>query len=240
MNIKLLHVPHDTKGIFRERVNRFLSKVELRGSDLLVDVHVRDPGRLEEILFPGNEVLLEKAKSNDRKTNWTLLAGKVNSNLVFVNSGYHRRIAEKLLDDAEINLFGEIVDYEAEKRLGESRIDFLLDKEDERKWVEVKGCTLAEDGRALFPDAPTKRGKRHVEELIKAMEENRASSALMFLVFRPDSKCFAPHEDKDSDFTKTFELAVRKGVDVEAVKLDYDGTDIRFVEEIPVCEAYRS
>ncbi|MFP4141966.1 MAG: DNA/RNA nuclease SfsA [Thermoplasmata archaeon] len=238
MSAELLHVPYDAEGIFDERVNRFLGRVELKDSGRAVDVHIRDPGRLEEILFSGNEVLLEKAESENRKTNWTLLAGKVKGNWVFVNSGYHRELSERMLGDPEKSPFGEIDRYQAERKLGESRIDFLLQKEDEKIWVEVKGCTLAEDWRALFPDAPTERGKRHVEELIGVMDEDRVSSALMFLVFRPDSRCFAPHKDKDPDFTETFELAVDKGVDVKAIKLDYDGTYIRLVEEIPLCEGY--
>ncbi|MFW5953276.1 MAG: DNA/RNA nuclease SfsA, partial [Candidatus Natronoplasma sp.] len=142
----LIHIPHDARGVFKTRKNRFLGEVEIFETNSVEDVHIRDPGRLGEILYSGNEVLLEKAQSEDRKTNWTLLAGKMKNQWIFVNSGYHRSIAEKILDDPDISPFEELIDYEAEKRLGNSRIDFLLEKEEEKIWVEVKGCTLARDG----------------------------------------------------------------------------------------------
>ncbi|MFP3872349.1 MAG: DNA/RNA nuclease SfsA [Candidatus Natronoplasma sp.] len=236
MKEELLMVPSDERGIFQERKNRFLGIVKI--GDKEEEVHVRDPGRLEEILYPGNEVLLERAESEERKTDWSLLAGKVKEDWVFVNSGYHREIAEKILDSEECSPFGEIRGYGAEKKLGESRIDFLLEKADQKIWLEVKGCTLAEDGRALFPDAPTERGRRHVEELSKVVDEEGISAALLFLVFRADADCFAPHERRDLDFSKAFKQAVKKGVDVKAVKLEYDGSFIRCSGEIPLCEEY--
>ncbi len=238
MNKTLIEVPHDVRGIFKSRENRFLGLVEVQGFDALQEVHVRDPGRLGEILYPGNEVLLERADGEDRKTDWTLLAGKVERSWVFVNSGYHRSIAEELLDDPDISPFGELLGYEAEKRLGKSRIDFALEKEDEKIWVEVKGCTLAEGGRALFPDAPTKRGKRHVEELMEVLDEQKTSAAILFLVFRSDASCFAPHEEQDPDFARVFEEAVEAGLYIHPVKLNYDGTAVEHIGKIPLCDRY--
>ncbi len=232
----LAEIPFDAKGVFKSRKNRFLGEVELAETLSIEEVHIRDPGRLKEILYPGNEVLLEKAEKEDRKTDWTLLAGKVEGNWIFVNSGYHRSIAENMLEDDEMSPFGELVDYKAEKRLGESRIDFYLEKEDENIWVEVKGCTLAEEGRALFPDAPTKRGKRHVEELIRVIDEENTSAALLVLVFRPDSECFKPHEEQDPDFANVFEEGIKAGLEVHPVKLNYDGSLIGYRGEIPLCE----
>ena len=232
----LIKIPHHSRGIFKTRKNRFLGEVEINETGSVDDVHIRDPGRLEEILYPGNKVLLEKAQNEDRKTNWTLLAGRVKDQWVFVNSGYHRAIAEKILNDLEISPFKELKNYEAEKRLGDSRIDFLLKKEEEKIWLEVKGCTLAQDGRALFPDAPTKRGKRHVEELIKVVNEKKTSGALLFLVFRSDPSCFKAHEDQDPDFARVLEEGIEAGLDVHPVKLNYDGSVIEYRGEIPVCE----
>jgi len=232
----LIQIPHDTRGIFKTRKNRFLSEVEIFETNSVEDVHVRDPGRLGEILYSGNEVLLEKAQGGNRKTNWTLLAGKVNDQWIFVNSGYHRSIAENILDDPDISPFEELVDHEAEKRLGDSRIDFLLEKEGEKIWLEVKGCTLARDGKALFPDSPTKRGKRHVEELIEAISPGKTSGALLFLVFRSGTSCFEPNEDKDPDFARAFEKGIEAGLEVHPVRLNYDGSAIEYRGEIPLCE----
>lgn len=232
----LLEVTFDAKGVFKNRKNRFLGEVELNGMLSNQEVHIRDPGRLNEILYPGNEVLLEKAEGEDRKTDWTLLAGKVEGDWVFVNSGYHRTIAENLLGNPAISPFGELVDHQAEKSLGESRIDFFLEKKDENIWVEVKGCTLAEDGIALFPDAPTKRGRRHVEELTRVIDDVKSHAALLILVFRSDSECFKPHEEKDPDFAAVFEKGLEAGLEVHPVKLSYDGKSIEYRGEIPLCE----
>ncbi len=232
----LIQVPHDAQGVFKTRKNRFLSEVEIFETSSVEDVHVRDPGRLGEILYMGNEVLLEKSQSENRKTNWTLLAGKVKNQWVFVNSGYHRPIAEKILDDPEISPFKGPIKYEAEKRLGNSRIDFLLEKEAEKIWVEVKGCTLARDDKALFPDSPSKRGRRHVEELIEAITHKKTSGALLFLVFRSDISCFEPNEDRDPDFARAFEKGIEAGLEVHPVRLNYDGSVIEYRGKIPLCE----
>jgi len=236
MNKSLIEVPFDSRGVFKTRKNRFLGEVEISETSSVEEVHIRDPGRLEEILYPGNEVLLKKAQNENRKTNWTLLAGKVNGHWVFVNSGYHRSIVEKILDDPDISPFKELLSYEAEKRLGESRIDFLLKKEEEEIWLEVKGCTLAQGDRALFPDAPTKRGRRHVEELIEVVDEDYTSGALLFLVFRSDASCFAPHEVQDPDFARVFEEGRKAGLEIHPVRLSYDGSVIKYRGEIPLCE----
>ncbi len=239
MEKTLIEIPFDLRVDFVSRKNRFLGKVRLKDIDSLEDVHIRDPGRLEEILYSGNEVLLKRVESDTRKTDWDILAGNVNGDWIFINSGYHREIAEAILRDPLLNPFGQIENFEAEKKLGESRIDFLLEKGDKDIWLEVKGCTLAKDGKALFPDAPTERGKRHVEELIQVNEEKDSSAALVFLVFRPDACCFAPHEKQDPEFSKSFREAQKAGVDVHALKLRYDGGAVYYLKEIPICEVYK-
>ncbi len=236
MNKNLINVPHDVRGVFKNRKNRFLGEVVISETGSVEEVHISDPGRLEEILYPGNEVLLKEAKSENRKTDWTLLAGKMRGQWIFVNSGYHRSITEKILDDPDISPFDEFLSYGAEKRLGDSRIDFLLEKESEKIWVEVKGCTLAQNSKALFPDAPTKRGKRHVEELIKVVNKENIFGALIFLVFRSDASCFKANEKQDPSFAKTFEKGVDAGLDVHPIKLKYDGHTIEYIGEIPLCE----
>ncbi len=233
---KILGVMVDAEGRFVERKNRFLGTVEIEGYGK-EEVHVRDPGRLEEILYEGNKVLVKKAKNKNRKTNWDLIAGKVKENWVFVNSGYHREIAERILEDDGISPYSEIEGITPEVQLGDSRIDFLLEMNEEKLWLEVKGCTLAEDGVALFPDAPTERGKRHVEELRKAME-NGDRAALLVLVFRSDAQCFAPKEDTDPEFAEVFRKAVDEGLEVHPMKFGFQKNTVCFVSEIPVCGSF--
>ncbi|MBS3816739.1 MAG: DNA/RNA nuclease SfsA [Candidatus Thermoplasmatota archaeon] len=228
----------DSKGIFRERKNRFLAEVEISKTDSVKKVHVRDPGRLREILYDGNEVLVKKAEKEGRKTDWDLLAGKVKENWILVNSGYHRKLMEKILENHEVSPFGDIKSYQGEKQLRESRIDFLLIKDEKKIWVEVKGCTLAESKRALFPDAPTERGTRHVEELTQVIKKEEVSGAVIFLVFRPDAECFEPYEKRDPEFTSSLKRGIKQGLEVHPIKLSYDGEKIYHREKIPLCESF--
>lgn len=233
MKKSLIDIGFDKKVTFVSRENRFLCSVKNRNDDILT-VHVRDPGRLKEILYPGNMVLIREAENPDRKTDWDLIAGKVDDNWILVNSGFHREITETILEDEELNPMGDYDLYQAEKKLGDSRIDFLLKKGEKKTWVEVKGCTLAKNKIALFPDAPTKRGTRHVRELIEAVGRGD-SAALIVLVFRPDAECFAPNEDTDPDFAEVFRTAVESGVSVRPLLLQYEGGTLFFKKEIPVC-----
>ncbi len=224
--MNLLRVPVDKEGEFVFRENRFLAKVLIGNEKVLV--HVHDPGRLEELLYPGNRILIKRNNGEKRKTAWDLIAAKYDNMWVFTNSAYHRKISEIILGNM---LKGYTL--RAEVKIGNSRIDFLAEK-DEKIAIEVKGCTLAKDGVALFPDAPTSRGRRHVEELIKFVKGGH-KAMLLILVFRPDSRCFLPNEERDEKFAEAFRNAIKMGVIIKPVLLEYNGEWIRYIGELPVC-----
>jgi sugar fermentation stimulation protein A len=134
---------------------------------------------------------------------------------VLINSGFHSDIAHDLIDS---QLVDEFEGYSVERReytYGKSRIDFLLSKAGEKMLVEVKGCTLVEDGLAKFPDAPTLRGKKHVEELIKAKKEG-LNAIILFLIMCEDAKCFSPNFKMDPDFSNALKEANIEGVSIIA------------------------
>lgn len=231
----VIMIETDAEGVVVERPNRFLCIVNITTPESLEAemVHVHDPGRLEDILYPGNRVLLRRAKIGKRKTMWDLIAGDVRGEWVLVNSAWHRRISEWILGNRIIPFFNGIDTILPEQRYGDSRLDFLL-KENERSiWVEVKGCTFAQDGIALFPDAPTIRGRRHLEELIKARNEGH-EAAIMILVFRQDVQCFSPNEEIDPDFALTFIKAVDAGVKVFPLRFSFEENTVRFHSLLPV------
>ncbi|RLB09142.1 MAG: DNA/RNA nuclease SfsA [Deltaproteobacteria bacterium] len=237
-NMMLLEIPWNTEGVFVKRPNRFLGIVDINGLEKtkLVEVHVHDPGRLPDILTSGNRVRLRYAASKKRKTRWDLIAAKNNGNWVLVHSGYHRKICEELFRKPEISPFKGIEGFKAEVKLGKSRIDFLLETNDRGKiWVEVKGCTLANGKVASFPDAPTTRGARHLEELI-AIKDQGDHAAILFLVFRPESLCFLPNVDIDPDFSAVFRKAIKCGVEVRFLVLEYADSGVYYRREIPLCE----
>ncbi len=230
--VKVMDIPIDAEGTFVERKNRFLGIVDIHGEDS--KVHVRDPGRLEELLYPGNRVLLAKASRPNRKTSWDLIAARYEDEWVLVNSGFHPQIARWVLENEKIDPFGITDGWQGEKKLGDSRIDFFNDTEVCELWVEVKGCTLAMGGRALFPDAPTTRGTRHVRELINAVEEGHRAG-LLILVFRSSAECFSPYEERDPDFAAAFREAVDAGVEVRPIRFSYEKGRLYYNGKLTVC-----
>lgn len=234
---ELLEIPRDCAGILKSRPNRFLAIVDIElDGKILKDqkVHVRDPGRLKELLYPGNKVLMRHRTGMNRKTQWEIIAAWDND-WILINSGYHRAIAEAILNNPEISPLGKLDNIRAEVTVGHSRLDFMLEKGGNKIAVEIKGCTLEIDGIALFPDAPTVRGARHVKTLMDfAASEGRA--AMMILVLRPNARCFRPNENTDPGFAEIFREARDTGVEIYPVKLSYDDGKVMFHGLIPVCD----
>ncbi len=228
----ILKVPADAEGIFIRRPNRFIAEVSLEGEK--VEAHVHDSGRLGELLFPGNRVLLKEYDNPGRRTRWEVIASRYHDSWIFTNSKFHREVSERILKDPEISPFPVQGEIRAEVKSGKSRIDFLVES-NPPVWVEVKGCTLEIDGVATFPDAPTTRGRRHVEELMSLMSRGDRA-ALLFLIFHRDVRCFSPNTQRDPDFSQTFYRALDEGLEVYPAVLSYDGESIRFHRYIPVCQ----
>ncbi len=232
----MLHLPWDAVGIFRLRPNRFLGIVDITNptTSSRVKVHIHDPGRLTELLYPGNKVLLKRARGNHRATKWDLVAGRCNSHWVLVHSNYHRAIAEAIIRSKDLTPFGQVVEVNPEATYGHSRLDFLLiDREGKEIWVEVKGCTLAVGRVALFPDAPTKRGGKHLRTLI-SLRKTGLRSSLLILIFREGVDLFAPNEKTDPQFHSLFYQALRLGVEVYPILLKYRGGMVYYQGRVPI------
>ncbi len=199
-------------GKFVERPNRFT--VVFKTEQGLIEIaHLRDPGRLKELLISGVRLLLRKVPPNPkRKTCFDVIAVFNQSKWVLINSGFHSDIAADLIEGGFIT---ELSNYSIQKReytYGKSRLDFLLtSKEKFKMLLEVKGCTLVEDGLAKFPDAPTIRGKKHLDELANSIDDGFKAAAL-FLVIRDDAMEFAPNTKMDPDFSVALRNAREKGV----------------------------
>lgn len=221
------------EGIFLERPNRFTVTFEKCSAMPVIEkAHLRDPGRLKELLIPGVKLLIRPAQNPaNRKTKYDVIAVKSEGIWVLINSGFHSDLAAELI---ESGILPEFSNYTVEKReytFGNSRLDFLLrsdeklDKENpetsNKMLLEVKGCTLVEDGHAKFPDAPTIRGKRHLEELIKAKKEGM-NSAVLFLIPRMDPQIFSPNWEMDPEFSSTLEQAEKYSVLIIAYAYSVD------------------
>ncbi len=224
--IPVFSLPADSQALFVARPNRFLARVRLpQGEE--VEAHVHDPGRLPQLLYPQAPVLLKKASNPKRRTQWSLLAGKAEGHWVLANSGYHRRITEEILKRPELSPFGALVKYLPEPRVATGRLDYLLEtSKGEKIYVEVKGCTLAQGETALFPDAPTTRGTKHLRTL-KELKTSGFETVIWFLIFRPETKTFAPAEEIDPHFAQAFYAALESGVKLVTTWFSYDGRWIK-------------
>jgi sugar fermentation stimulation protein A len=201
-------------GKFIERPNRFTVLFNI--NDKTEKAHLRDPGRLKELLIPGITLLLRPVKNTaKRKTKYDVIAVLNEDIWVLINSGFHSDIASELIESGVVD---EFKGYKVEKReynFGKSRLDFLLSNNNVKMILEVKGCTLVENGLAKFPDAPTIRGKRHLEELMLAKSEG-LNAAVLFLVMREDAMEFTSNMEMDPDFSKTLIEAYKTDVEVVA------------------------
>ena len=226
---KLYEIKIDEEAIFLERPNRFIAHVRLdSGSEEIV--HVHDSGRIKELLYEGNKVKIRKATNLNRKTKWDMISGRADDGEdILINSSFHRYVGENLLNDPEISPFGEIESLRAEvkyRKDSKSRLDFLLEKNGERIWIETKGVSLAEGKIAMFPDAPSERAVKHLKELIE-IKESGERAAVILLVFR-QAKKFRPKYETDPKFNEYFYKAMEVGVEIYPIQLSLDDGIINY------------
>ncbi|OPL18127.1 MAG: hypothetical protein AVO35_06385 [Candidatus Aegiribacteria sp. MLS_C] len=239
LHSSLMELRDLSSGVFLRRKNRFVGIVEIGGERS--EIHVADPGRLRELLYPGNRVLVMAAgEASTRRTRWSLVAGRGDKGWVLLNTTLHRKLAESILARPGISPFAQLRGWKAEVSPSgiSSRFDFLLDPDGpEPVWLEVKGCTLKSGDRALFPDAPTTRGTRHLRDLAGLSREG-SRCAVVFLVFPPGVGCFAPNSAMDPDFASAFADALDAGVDFHFLRLDFDGERVLYEGALPLCPEY--
>ena len=197
------------KGKFLSRPNRFIANVEIDGKAEVC--HVKNTGRCKELLIEGCTVWLEHSDSESRKTAFDLVAVEKGDRLINMDSqAPNKAVGEWLREKMP---FGEGFSVYPEKKYGNSRFDFYLESQDRKIFMEVKGCTLEKDGVVLFPDAPTLRGVKHIEEPSHCLDDGY-ESYIMILVQMSDVKYFTPNYDTHPEFGEALEKASRKGVKI--------------------------
>ena len=159
--MKYGHVIH---GRFHSRPNRFIAKVWI--GEELETVHVKNTGRCKELLVSDAEVVLEVSDNPDRKTKYDLICVyKEGLGWVNIDSQAPNKVVKEWLEKQDYTFI------KPEYTYGDSRIDFYMEKEEQKYLMEVKGCTLEIDGIGYFPDAPTERGVKHLTELTQAVQK---------------------------------------------------------------------
>jgi len=173
---------------FYRRVNRFV--IECTINDRLVQAYLPNPGRLWELLQEGSEVLLVK-KKNPLKFQYHAISVKSNNSMVLLDTHYNNNVARTLIENKKIDVLKDYTIQRQEFSVKKSRFDFLLERGEEKLILEVKSCTLFFNNLAMFPDAPSTRAKRHVEELAE-LATNGIKTALLFIVYSSDINYFLP------------------------------------------------
>ena len=208
-----------TYATFLDRPNRFLVNLIPDGSIKIEKAFLHDPGRMKELLVQNARLLIRKPiNANNRKTNWDILAVEHHGNLVVINSSLPNIIAKTALTQGWISELHDFIFLRSEIAYGNSRLDFLLEKNNQRCYVEVKGVTLVKNNIALFPDAPTTRGTKHLHELIKITIEGN-KGVVLFICMREEPTKFSPNKDTDLNFATTLYEAANMGVDIFVYKI---------------------
>lgn len=197
---------------FISRPNRFQAYVEIDGIETMV--HVPNTGRCKEILVPNSTVILRKENNPMRKTKFDLIAGYKGRKLINIDSQIPNKVIEEALRNKKIEPLISYTNIKRESTYKNSRFDFKLwDENGNIYYLEVKGVTLEEDGKCMFPDAPTERGRKHINELIDA-KECGIGAGVLFLIQMDEAKYFTPYDSMDKLFGEALRRAYNKGVDI--------------------------
>lgn len=198
------------KMTFVERPNRFILHCLNEETNQLERVHLADPGRLMELLIEGVTIYVLPSMNPNRKTKWTAVYVESNGILVSINTTYPNKLVESILKKAIIEELSVYRWVKSEYTYGSSRWDFLLeDGEKNQLLLEVKSVTLAKDGIGMFPDAITKRGSKHVQELTAIAKEGTFKTAILFVVQRGDVEIVTGAAEIDPVFAKNLEEAAK-------------------------------
>ena len=199
------------KGIFLHRPNRFIAQVEIDGQT--ETVHVKNTGRCRELLIPGATVYLEESSNPNRKTRFDLIAVEKGDLLINMDAQAPNQVFQEWAESGAFR--PELALLRPETTWGKSRFDFYWEGGGKKGFVEVKGVTLEVGGLALFPDAPTERGIKHLEELIACRQEGY-EAAVCFVIQMAGMSSFAPNERTHPAFGEALRRARDAGIEVLA------------------------
>jgi len=222
------------KAIFIKRPNRFISHCLVDGAPVIA--HVKNTGRCAELLIGGATVYLEHAPSPTRKTDYSLIAVIKGDRLINIDSQAPNKIALEGLKSGAIQLpelSSEISLIRQEYKYKNSRFDLYVETEKEKVLIEVKGVTLEMADIVMFPDAPTVRGDKHVNELICAKQEGYLAYVI-FIVQMSDVAYFTPNVERDPKLAASLKLADAAGVRILAYDCDVRPDEIRMNEIVRV------
>lgn len=215
-------------GIFLERPNRFIAKVELDGQPEIC--HVKNTGRCRELLQRGVTVWCQRCDNPNRKTNYDLICVQKGHRLINMDSQAPNIAAGQWLKNGGL---GQIENIKAESVYKDSRFDFSFTKDGKPCLLEVKGVTLENDGICAFPDAPTTRGAKHIRGLSQAVRDG-LGAYILFVIQMSDVKYLHPNDATDPAFGKALRDAASAGVQIIAMECDVTKDTMVITKSVPV------
>lgn len=227
-----MKLPADlVRGAFIRRLNRFAALVDVDGQEQMV--HLPNSGRLHELLVPGYGMLLRPVGGDHRKCPYDLSLVDLGFTLCSADARLPNTLATEAIEERRVPEFADYTAVRREVTYTDSRLDLFLEGHDPPCFIETKSVTLVEDGRALFPDAPTLRGVKHLNTLIHARSEGYRAAA-MFVIQRGDAEDFTPYDDADPLFGQTLRQAAGSGVEILAYRCAVTTGEITLAGRIPV------
>ena len=201
------------EGVFVERPNRFIAKVIVNGQE--ETVHVKNTGRCRELLPEGAKVFLADEDGKQRKTRYDLVAALKENRIINMDSQAPNVVVKEALQQGLI--LRDIIRIKPEFTYGDSRFDFFVETEGNPKgaFIEVKGVTLENNNVVSFPDAPSERAVKHIEELIKAKKEGY-DAYVLFVIQMKDIKFLTPNDVTHKEFGDALRKAKEAGVEILA------------------------
>lgn len=224
-----MNYQHIRRGRFLDRPNRFVAHVELDGRTEIC--HVKNTGRCRELLLPGAAVWLEQSANPARKTGWDLVAVEKGERLINMDSQAPNKLFEEWARGG--HFVPGLTLLRPETTWGHSRFDFYWESGERKGFVEVKGCTLEEEGWTYFPDAPTQRGVKHLRELI-ACRAAGYEAAVCVVIQMAGMTAFSPNDRTHPEFGAALREAAAAGVKVLAVECAAEPRSLTMTSPVPV------
>lgn len=218
-----------TEAVFLSRPNRFIAYVDLDGKT--EKVHVKNTGRCRELLTENAKVYLEKSTNAKRSTAYDLVAVKKGERIINMDSNAPNKAVGEWLSGKE--LFPTLREVRAEKTYKNSRFDFYVETQETKAFLEVKGVTLERDNAVYFPDAPSKRAVKHIEELIEAVWEGY-EAYIIFVIQMEGAGYFAPNKETQPAFAEALMRASKEGVKVLAYDCEVTPGTMEIRKPVPV------
>jgi sugar fermentation stimulation protein A len=216
---------------FLRRENRFACLVKVAGN--IETAHLANSGRLETVLTPGRTVFIAERSSPNRSTKYDLVTASLGETYVSVDDRVPMELINEALVQKALPQFQQYPSIRREVPRGRSRLDFLLSSRTSQCFLEIKSVTLVRKGVAFFPDAPTERGRLHVESLVWAKKEGY-EAAIVFVIQRDDAQRFSPNDEVDPEFGRALRLAQIRGLGIYAYKCRVKPNDIELAGLLPV------